>query len=119
MVFQKGGITDNVWFYDMGADGFTLDDKRNKTDKNDIPDIIAKWKTRHTPNPSQEGNKIVRVNVTEIRDNKYDLSICRYKKIEYEEVKYEKPDVIMNKVLKLEKEIETNIEQIKKMIRNG
>jgi type I restriction enzyme M protein len=40
VVFQKGGITDNVWFYDMEADGFTLDDKRNKTDKNDIPNII-------------------------------------------------------------------------------
>lgn len=112
VVFQKGGITDNVWFYDMEADGFTLDDKRNKSDKNDIPDIIKQWKTRHTPNPSQEGNKIVRVNVKEIRDNKYDLSISRYKPIEYEEVEYEKPDVIINKVLSLEKEIEQAIKEI-------
>ena len=119
VVFQKGGITDMVWFYDMEADGFTLDDKRNKTDKNDIPDIIAKWKTRHTPNPSQEGNKIVRVNVKEIRENKYDLSISRYKPIEYEEVKYEKPDVIMEKVLKYESEIESEIKQIKKMLKDG
>ena len=117
VVFQKGGITDRVWFYDMEADGFTLDDKRNKTDKNDIPDIIAKWKTRHTPNPSQEGNKIVRVDVKEIRENKYDLSISRYKAVEYEEVEYEKPDVIMEKVLKLENEIVTDIKRIKGSIR--
>lgn len=102
------------------ADGFTLDDKRNKTDKNDIPDILEKWK-RPIPNPSQrEGNKkIVVVDVKEIRENKYDLSISRYKPIEYEEVVYEKPDVIMEKVLKYESEIESEIKQIKKMIKDG
>lgn len=113
VVFQKGGITDNVWFYDMEADGFTLDDKRNKTDKNDIPDIIKEWK-KPIPNPSlREGNKkIVIVDVKDIRVNKYDLSISRYKPIEYEEVKYEKPEVIMEKVLNLEKEIEKDIKAI-------
>jgi type I restriction enzyme M protein len=113
LVFQKGGITDNVWFYDMEGDGFTLDDKRNKSDKNDIPDIIVKWK-KPIPNPSlREGNKkIVVVNVKDIIGNKYDLSISRYKPVEYEEVIYEKPDVIMEKVLSLEKEIANDIKQI-------
>ena len=73
---------------------------------------------RHTPNPSQEGNKIVvMVDVKEIRENKYDLSISRYKPIEYEEVKYEKPDVIMEKVLKYETEIAKDISEIKKYLK--
>lgn len=113
LVFQKGGITDNVWFYDMEADGFTLDDKRNKADKNDIPDIIAKWKKKEV------SKKSLLVDVKEIRENKYDLSISRYKPVEYEEVEYEKPNVIMEKVLKLEKEIESDISQIKRMLKNG
>ncbi len=99
----------------MEADGFTLDDKRNKTDKNDIPDILKEWK-KPIPNPSQgEGNKkVVVVRVDEIRKNKYDLSISRYKPIEYEEIEYEKPEVIMEKVLKYESEIADDISAIKK-----
>ena len=118
VVFQKGGITDNVWFYDMEADGFTLDDKRNKTDKNDIPDILKEWK-KPIPYPSKgEGNKkVVVVRVDEIRKNKYDLSISRYKPIEYEEIKYEKPEVIMEKVLKYESEIADDISAIKKYLK--
>jgi type I restriction enzyme M protein len=110
VVFQKGGITDKVWFYDMQADGYSLDDKRNRTDANDIPDITAKWKTKEV------SQKSLLVDVKEIKENKYDLSISRYKKIEYEEVKYEKPGVIMGKVLRLEKEIESDIENIKQML---
>ena len=63
--------------------------------------------------------KWICVDIKEIRNNKYDLSISRYKPIEYEEVEYEKPDVIMEKVLKLEKDIEMNIKKIKKIIPNG
>lgn len=101
----------------MEADGFTLDDKRNKTDKNDIPDIIKQWSLRPTPIPSKEGNKkVVVADVKEIRENKYDLTISRYKPIEYEEVKYEKPDVIMEKVLKYESEIAKDISEIKKYL---
>lgn len=117
VVFQKGGITDNVWFYDMEGDGFTLDDKRNKSDKNDIPDIIKQWQNKHTPNPSQEGNKkIVVVDVKDIKTNKYDLSISRYKPVEYEEVVYEKPEFILEKVLSLESEIAKDITGIKKLL---
>jgi len=113
VIFQKGGITDNVWFYDMEADGFTLDDKRNKTDKNDIPDILKNWKR-----PKTNGNKkIVVVDVKEIRENKYDLSISRYKPIEYEKIKYEKPDVIIQKVLKYENDIAKDISEIKKYLK--
>lgn len=120
VVFQKGGITDKVWFYDMEADGFTLDDKRSKTDKNDIPDILEKWKNKDShPELVSASKKFISVDVKEIRENKYDLSISRYKPIEYEEAVYEKPDVIMEKVLKYEAEIESEIKQIKKMIKDG
>jgi type I restriction enzyme M protein len=129
IVFQKGGITDKVWFYDMQADGFSLDDKRNKTEVNDIPEIIKHWnvgrseasikiKTVNEANASSY-KKAILVDVKEIKENKYDLSISRYKKIEYEEVQYEKPEVIMEKILNLEKEIEQDIAHLKKLIKNG
>ena len=120
VVFQKGGITDKVWFYDMEADGFTLDDKRNKTDKNDIPDILDAWKTKCHSERSEESKgkkKWICVNVEDIRENKYDLSISRYKPIEYEEVKYEKPEVIIEKVLKYEADIVKDITEIKKYLK--
>lgn len=117
VVFQKGGITDNVWFYDMEGDGFTLDDKRNKSDKNDIPDNIEKWKNKDSqPVLVSSSKKFISVDVKEIKANKYDLSISRYNKVEYEEVVYEKPDVIMEKVLSLEKEIAGDINSIKKVL---
>lgn len=110
VVFQKGGTTDKVWFYDMEADGLSLDDKRQKVEANDIPDIVEKWKTK------AESKKSLLVSVDEIRANKYDLSISRYKPIEHKEIEYEKPDVIMKKVLKLEKEIAQDIEEIQTML---
>ena len=113
VVFQKGGITDNVWFYDMEGDGFTLDDKRNKSDKNDIPDILEKWKKKDGhPELVSGSKKFIKVSASDIKANKYDLSISRYKPVEYEEVVYENPDVIMKTVLKLEKEIENDIKAI-------
>lgn len=148
LVFQKGGTTDNVWFYDMEADGFSLDDKRQKIAGNDIPDIIEKWHVgRRVSSPykavaepkvsyetgKERGGQILRSQKTfvqddrkaksflvpadEIRANKYDLSISRYKQIEHKEIAYEKPELIMEKVMRLEKEIANDIEAIKAMIR--
>lgn len=141
VVFQKGGITDNVWFYDMEGDGFTLDDKRNKSDKNDIPGIIEHWNVARISDSAKTRNGVsgynvdrisdsikvdkaitrngissYKVDVKDIKANKYDLSISRYKPVEYEEVVYEKPDVIIEKVLSLEKEIAVDINSIKKML---
>lgn len=94
----------------MEADGFSLDDKRQKIEENDIPDILEKWKAK------AESKKSLLVSTDEIRANKYDLSISRYKPIEHKEIEYEKPDVIMKKVLKLEKEIARDIEEIRTML---
>ncbi len=98
LVFTKGEKTDKVWFYDMQADGYSLDDKRTKIEQNDIPDIIEKWKNRNKNKQPQKGDKWLWVDYSEIKKNNYDLSISRYKPIEYEEVEYEKPEVIMRKV---------------------
>src|ERR1035438_6845366 len=110
IVFQKGGITDKVWFYDMQTDGFSLDDKRNKIEANDIPDIVKNWDKKKVT------DKSFVVDVKEIKNNKYDLSISRYRKIEYEEIEYEKPDKIIDKILDLEKEITKDIVDIKKFL---
>ncbi len=111
LIFQKGGTTDKVWFYDMEADGFSLDDKRQKVETNDIPDIVERWPTK------AESKKSLLVPVEEIRANKYDLSISRYKPIEHAEVEYEKPEVIMGKVLQLEKEITSSINEIQEILK--
>lgn len=116
LVFTKGEKTDKVWFYDMQADGYSLDDKRTKIKQNDIPDIIEKWKTRDKNKKPEKGEKWLWVDFDEIKNNNYDLSIYCYKPIEYEEIEYEKPKLILKKVLVLEKEIENHIEEIKKIV---
>jgi type I restriction enzyme M protein len=117
LVFQKGGTTDNVWFYDMEADGFSLDDKRQKVRENDIPDIVTNWGDRSKSKIANRKSKIFTVPADEIRSNKYDLSISRYREIEHRVIEYEKPGVIMEKVVELERQIESDIESIKAMIR--
>ena len=107
-VILKGGITDKVWFYDMGADGFSLDDKRQTISDNDIPDIIKKFPDR------KAGKNVVLVKADEIRKNKYDLSISRYKAVEHISIEYEKPEKIMNKILELEEDIVGIVKKIKK-----
>jgi len=105
LLFIKGEPTKEVWFYDMENDGFSLDDKRTKIDKDDIPDIIERFKNRHKEDNKDRKKKHFFVSIKEIKDNNYDLSISKYKEIEYDEVKYEKPEVIKKKILDLEKNI--------------
>ena len=132
LVFQKGGTTDNVWFYDMEADGFSLDDKRQKIVDNDIPDIVKQWNARvalasgasvrKAAEPKVEyaakngrSGKCFLVPVAALRANTYDLSISRYKEIEHKEIEYEKPEAIIKKVLELEREIAKEIDEIGKL----
>lgn len=113
LLFTKGGTTDKVWFFDMQADGFSLDDKRQKISENDIPEIVREFSVR---NKKSSNKKVVLVNGDEIRRNKYDLSISRYKSVEHKVVQYEKPEALMNKVLKLEEEITEYVRTIKKSL---
>lgn len=113
LLFTKGEPTKEVWFYDMENDGFSLDDKRTKIDKDDIPDIIERFKNRHKEDNTDRKKKHFFIPIKEIKDNNYDLSISKYREIEYEEVKYEKPEVIKKKILELENKIIETLNDIK------
>jgi type I restriction enzyme M protein len=115
LIFVKGGETKNVWFYDMKSDGYTLDDKRSKTTENDIPNIIEKWSERNPEKDTDRKAKAFFVSRKEIENNSYDLSKNRYKELEYTEIKYDDPKVILEKIEELEEEIEIGITDLKKM----
>jgi type I restriction enzyme M protein len=123
LIFTKtnSGGTDNVWFYDMQADGYSLDDKRNLIENNDIPDIVARYRSLSGVEMKDETkrkrtDKSFLVPVKEIQENKYDLSINRYKEVVYEEKMYEKPAVIINQIENLDKERSDLLKQLKAML---
>jgi type I restriction enzyme M protein len=98
IIFTKteSGGTDNVWFYDMKADGYSLDDKRDKIADDDIPDIIERYKNAEDETGRKRTDQSFLVPKAEIVEQSYDLSINRYKEIEYEEVEYDDPKTIIN-----------------------
>ena len=112
----NSGGTDKVWFYDMEADGFSLDDKRQPIEANDIPDIVKRYHNLDKETKRKRTDKSFMVPVKEIRDNKYDLSINRYKEVVYEEKTYEKPEVIISQIETLDKERADLLKQLKKML---
>jgi len=113
LVFTKGEPTKKVWFYDMEADGFSLDDKRTFIDgKGDVPDIIAKFKTKDKEKFEDRKAKCFVIPASEIKEKGYDLSISKYREVEYEQVKYEKPEVIKKKILELEEAIIKGLKEI-------
>ncbi|MCW6109220.1 class I SAM-dependent DNA methyltransferase [Clostridium sporogenes] len=118
IIFTKTGTggTDKVWFYDMKADGYSLDDKRNPIEDNDISDIIERFNNLDKEEDRKRTEQSFFVPVDEIRENNYDLSINKYKEIEYEEVVYDEPKVILERVKKLEKEITEGIDELERMI---
>ena len=99
LIFQKGAKTKEVWFYDLTADGFSLDDKRTPIEANDIPDALAKWTGR------EEGPNSYRVSLERIEENDLSLAAGRYKPITVEAVNHDSPEDILAGVLKLEDEI--------------
>ena len=118
MIFTKTGTggTDKVWFYDMKSDGFSLDDKRNEVEENDIPDIIERFNNLDKEEERKRTEQSFFVTKEEIVENGYDLSINKYKEIVYEEVHYDAPEVILGRVKKLEKEITEGLEDLERMI---
>ena len=102
----NSGGTDQVWFYDMRADGFSLDDKRSpQPDTSDLPDILARWQNRAAETERQRTDQSFLVPGAEIVGNDYDLSINRYKEVEYEAVEHDSPRVILQRLARLEEEI--------------
>ena len=106
IVFTKtnNGGTDNVWFYDMQADGYSLDDKRSPINKNNIPDVVQRFKRRDQETEHSRTEQSFLVPLQEIKDNDWDLSINRYKEIVYEEVEYDSPAEIIAGIEKLDGE---------------
>jgi len=116
LIFTKGGETQNVWFYDMHADGYTLDDKRNKIAGSDLPDIVQRYKAKDAKKDTDRKQKSFMVPKKEITENSYDLNLSTYKEEVYEEVSYEKPEVIFGKLESIESEIQKGLAELKGMI---
>lgn len=118
VVFTKTGAggTDKVWFYDMKADGFSLDDKRTELAESDIPDIIHRFHSLEGEKERVRTDSSFFVNKQEIVEKGYDLSINRYKEVITEIVKYESPEVILRRIDALNQEIEKSTNELWDMI---
>lgn len=144
LIFTKtnSGGTDTVWFYDMKADGFSLDDKRNALidqdlldlsfsnpeealkgvkDKCDIPEVLLDWEkvSNGQGDFADRTSQSFLVTKSEIKENGYDLSINRYKEIVYEEVEYEKPTDLIATIKELDTERQKALSNLEKMLNNG
>lgn len=118
LLFTKTGSggTDDVWFYDMQADGFSLDDKRQPVALDDIPDVLAAF--RHDGGPREDGRKgkSFRVPVAEIRAQGYDLTVNRYKEVEHATVEREDPREILARLRALDAEIAKGVERLEGLL---
>ena len=126
LLFTKtnSGGTDTVWFYDMTADGFSLDDKRNpldaeKHEQNNLPDILNRWQNRATETERPRTAQSFCVPKAEIAANGYDLSLNRYKEVTQETVHYDPPEKILADLSALEAEIQEGLEELKAMLQGA
>ena len=118
LVFTKTnhGGTDNVWFYDMTADGYSLDDKRTQVNESDIPDIIQRFKNLDKEADRKRTDKSFMVPKQDIVDNDYDLSINKYKEVEYVKVEYPPTSEIMANIREIEAEIGREMDELERLL---
>ncbi len=118
IVFTKtnSGGTDNVWFYDMKADGYSLDDKRSEIKENDIPDVIKRFRNLDGEKDRERTEQSFFVPAEEIRSNDYDLSINKYKKTEYVAVEYPPTKDILAEIESLNKEVERETAELRSLL---
>lgn len=118
LVFTKtnSGGTEDVWFYDMKADGYSLDDKRSVITDNDIPDIVKRFHNMDEEKGRERTEQSFLVSADEIRKNGYDLSINKYKKTEYVAVEYPPTEEIIKEIDRLNTEVEKETEELKKIL---
>lgn len=120
MIFTKTGDggTDKVWFYDMTADGFSLDDQRQPIKENDIPDIIKRFNNRNSKEEQERARteKSFFVPKEEIVENDYDLSINKYKEIIVEKKEYEDPKVILKRIINMENELQQKLKELEEIL---
>jgi len=117
LIFTKGGETSNVWFYELQADGYTLDDKRTKINNSDLSDVVVHFKTREEKKDNNRNAKYFMISKKEILDNKYDLNLSTYKEVVYEEAIYEKPVEIIRKLQLYEQIIMKGIEEVNQLLK--
>lgn len=110
------GGTDKVWFYDMKADGFSLDDKRTATKENDIPDIVARFHNLDAEQSRARTEQSFLVDKQEIVDNDYDLSVNKYKQTEYVAEQYPSPQEILADLNELEMEITAGLAELEDLL---
>jgi type I restriction enzyme M protein len=123
LIFTKGGETENVWFYEMLNDGYSLDDKRNKIDNSDLQDIIKQYHQRAVTlslskggDGGDRGAHFFSIPKAEIIANDYDLSLSKYKQEVYEEVTYQQPKVIFETLESIEATISKGLKELKELI---
>jgi type I restriction enzyme M protein len=116
LVFTKGGKTDHVFFYDVEADGFSLDDKRDLVDENDLPDALERWRKRSAKKDTDRAAKHFMVPAKDIETKDFDLSINRYKEARHEAVEYDPPKKIIAKLRALETEIAKDLSELEAML---
>jgi type I restriction enzyme M protein len=98
----------------VGVDGFSLDDKREpEPDKDDLPEMLERWQQRDPEQDTDRKQKHFFVPAEDIRSNKYDLSINRYKDVVYEEKEYDPPHDILDRMMSMEKDIMADIEELR------
>ncbi|NUF79113.1 SAM-dependent DNA methyltransferase [Snodgrassella sp. ESL0323] len=119
LIFTKtdSGGTDKVWFYDMRADGYSLDDKRSPIEANDIPDIIARYNGLENEANRTRKEQSFFVSKAEIVTNDYDLTINKYKEVERVKIDYEKPELVLARIKKLQIEIDQAIASYEGLIK--
>ncbi len=118
LIFTKtnSGGTDNVWFYDMKADGFSLDDKRSPISDNDIPDVVARFQNLEGEKSRTRKEQSFLVPVEDIRNNDYDLSINKYKEVDRVKVEYEPVSQILSRLQSSEEEFQICFDKLKELI---
>ena len=119
LIFTKGGTTEHVWFYDIESDGYSLDDKRAKQEGyGDLQDIVRHYKSRKPEIEYDRKGKHFFVSVEKIIEENYDLSFSKYREDNFEEITYQKPTIILEKLIGengLEKEIITGLEELRSL----
>ena len=116
LVFTKGGHTESTFFYDVQADGRSLDYKREPVGENDLPDCLARWRFRDEATDTDRTSKAFFVSAEEIRESAYDLSQSQYKELVYETEQYDPPRVILGRINVLNEEIAHDISEMEEML---
>ncbi|WES66328.1 N-6 DNA methylase [Microbacter sp. GSS18] len=112
----NSGGTDDVWFYDVRADGFSLDDKRNPVEANDLPDVLARWHARDAETDRARTDQSFFVTKADIVAQGYDLALNRYKEVVSDEVEHRAPLDIIADIEKLDAEIAVELAELKAML---